>query len=123
MTGCPKLLPKVVQLGETRPVVCLLALQEDLKGVLQKITCPFFVITGSEDFAPNPANEAIRYYNEVGSKVKAVKVIEPGWVVTLKPNIVSQDKRISLSVGDTVVVTPNGARRLGTRALEPIITA
>ena len=50
----------------------------DLKGVLQKITCPFFVITGSEDFAPNPANQAIRYYNEVGSKVKAVKVIEPG---------------------------------------------
>lgn len=52
--------------------------QYNLEGVLQRITCPFFVIVGTEDFVPNSVNQALRYYDEVGSVVKAIKVVEPG---------------------------------------------
>lgn len=47
-----------------------------LEGVLQRITCPYLVMVGVEDFAVSPASQAIRVYDELGSKVKKVVVIE-----------------------------------------------
>ncbi|MFQ5861434.1 MAG: alpha/beta hydrolase family protein, partial [Dehalococcoidia bacterium] len=47
-----------------------------LRGVLDKVTCPFLVIVGVDDFVPFPATTALRYLEELGSEVKAARVIE-----------------------------------------------
>ncbi len=47
-----------------------------LRGVLEKVTCPFMVIVGVDDFAAYPASTAIRYLEELGSEVKKAVVIE-----------------------------------------------
>jgi pimeloyl-ACP methyl ester carboxylesterase len=47
-----------------------------LRGVLDKITCPFLVIVGVDDFVPFPASTAIRLLEELGSEVKKARVIE-----------------------------------------------
>ncbi|MDP6799818.1 MAG: alpha/beta hydrolase [SAR202 cluster bacterium] len=47
-----------------------------LEGVLGKITCPFLVIVGVDDFVPLPATTSIRYLEELGSEVKKSIVIE-----------------------------------------------
>lgn len=47
-----------------------------LRGVLGKITCPFFVIVGVDGFAPYPASTAIRELEEVGSTLKKARFIE-----------------------------------------------
>ncbi len=48
----------------------------NLQGVLEKVTCPFLVVVGVDDFAPFPASTAIRYLEELGSEVKRARVIE-----------------------------------------------
>lgn len=48
----------------------------NLRGVLEKVTCPFLVVVGVDDFAPFPASTAIRYLEELGSEVKRARVIE-----------------------------------------------
>lgn len=47
-----------------------------LRGVLEKITCPFFVIVGVDDFAPFLASTAIREIEEAGSIMKKARVID-----------------------------------------------
>jgi Xaa-Pro aminopeptidase len=46
-----------------------------------------------------------------------------GNVVIVKPSICTPGHAFSLNVGDAVVVTDSGARRLGKRELAPIVTA
>lgn len=48
--------------------------------------------------------------------------LRAGMVVTLKPPIRTAEGRMGVNVGDTVTVTESGARRLGKRSLEPIVT-
>jgi Xaa-Pro dipeptidase len=48
--------------------------------------------------------------------------LQEGNVVTLKPSVCTPDHAFSLNVGDTIVVTERGARRLGKRDLTPIVT-
>lgn len=47
--------------------------------------------------------------------------LEPGMVFVLKPHITDRAAGVSLTIGDTVAVTEGGARRLGTRSMEPLI--
>lgn len=49
-------------------------------------------------------------------------VIEPTMVFTIKPRILIKGARPTAQFGDPVVVTEKGARRLGTRRLEPLAT-
>ncbi len=48
--------------------------------------------------------------------------LQPGNVLTVKPGICTDNHRFIVNVGDTVVVTDVGARRLGKRDLTPIVT-
>ncbi|TAK10475.1 aminopeptidase P family protein [bacterium] len=47
---------------------------------------------------------------------------QAGNVVIVKPSICTPDHSFSVNVGDPVVVTDSGARRLGKRDLSPIVT-
>ncbi|MCZ6753331.1 MAG: hypothetical protein O7E51_16085, partial [Acidobacteria bacterium] len=49
-------------------------------------------------------------------------LIEAGMVFTMKPNVPIRDTSPAAQFGDAVLVTENGARRLGKRKLE-VITA
>lgn len=49
-------------------------------------------------------------------------VIEEGWTFTIKPHVHSHRSETSASVGDPLTITASGARRLGRRKLEPIVT-
>ncbi|MFQ5852024.1 MAG: M24 family metallopeptidase [Candidatus Binatia bacterium] len=48
--------------------------------------------------------------------------LQAGNVVTVKPAVCTPDNTFTVNVGDTVVVTGAGARRLGKRNLAPIVT-
>lgn len=48
--------------------------------------------------------------------------LQNGNVVTLKPAVCTPDHTFTVNVGDTVVVTESGARRLGKRELRPMVT-
>ncbi len=48
--------------------------------------------------------------------------LQPGNVLIVKPGICTDNHRFTVNVGDTVVVTDVGARRLGKRDLTPIVT-
>lgn len=48
--------------------------------------------------------------------------LQAGNIFTLKPAICAPDQTFTVNVGDTVVVTDTGPRRLGKRELRPIIT-
>lgn len=49
-------------------------------------------------------------------------IIEPTMVFTVKPRIIIPGVTPSVQFGDAILVTENGARRLGRRPLVPIIT-
>ncbi len=55
-------------------------------------------------------------------RFKAIK-LESGMVFILKPRVRDADGKDHTSIGDTVVVTKDGARRLGKRELKLMITA
>ena len=50
--------------------------QHHLRGMLEKVTCPFLVLVGAEDWIPQPASQGLRYMQELGSTIKVLKVIE-----------------------------------------------
>ncbi len=47
-----------------------------LEGVLGRVTCPFLVLVGGEDWAPQAVTQGIRYLDELGSAVKRLRVVE-----------------------------------------------
>jgi pimeloyl-ACP methyl ester carboxylesterase len=48
----------------------------NLEGVLGRVTCPFLCLVGGEDWAPQSITQGIRYLEELGSKVKRLRVVE-----------------------------------------------
>jgi Xaa-Pro aminopeptidase len=49
--------------------------------------------------------------------------LEPGMVFVLKPHVQDPETGGSLTIGDTVCVTEQGARRLGQRSMDPLVWA
>jgi len=48
-----------------------------LKGVMEKVTCPIFLLQGAEDWLiPCCVNAALRAGNEASSKIKEVRIVE-----------------------------------------------
>jgi hypothetical protein len=61
----------------------------------------------------------------VGGQANSIDwVIEPGWTFTIKTHFrhVGLSTRVATQVGEPVTITAGGARRLGHRDLEPIVT-
>lgn len=48
-------------------------------------------------------------------------VIQPGFTFSIKPSVRMQSTGMYAQVGDPLTVTPEGARRLGRRVLEPVV--
>lgn len=48
----------------------------NLEGVLGRVMCPFLCLVGAEDWAPQSITQGIRYMEELGSKMKRLRVVE-----------------------------------------------